>query len=236
MSQDSLFRRLKRHLKRRLPWISSHADPQLDFYLKDVKGVIHVGANEGQEGYKYAKYRLPVLWIEPIPEVYEILRKNIERFPGQNCLNHLVTDLDDKEYIFHVSNNDGQSSSIFNIAEHRKLWPEVDYAREIRLQSVTLKTLLDRNQVELQRYDTLVLDTQGSELLVLKGAGKELLSRFKFIQAEAPDFESYQGGCKVDELETYLKTQGFYCLRKVCFCKADAGSYYNAIYARSSVD
>ena len=47
-----------------------------DRFLKKVKGVIHVGANTGQEMELYAKYKLPVVWIEPIPEVFETLKQN----------------------------------------------------------------------------------------------------------------------------------------------------------------
>ena len=36
-------------------------------FLADARGVIHVGANVGQERDLYAAYRLPVVWIEPTP-------------------------------------------------------------------------------------------------------------------------------------------------------------------------
>ena len=38
-----------------------------DAYLKRVTGVIHVGANAGQERELYASFHLDVVWIEPIP-------------------------------------------------------------------------------------------------------------------------------------------------------------------------
>jgi len=40
-----------------------------DFYLKKIKGVIHIGANEGQERDKYKKYSLSVVWVEPLPTI-----------------------------------------------------------------------------------------------------------------------------------------------------------------------
>jgi len=225
MSIKSLFYRIKGHLYWRL-----HG---LDFYLSKVRGVIHVGANEGQERDKYARRRLRVLWIEPIPEIYEKLRKNIEGYSGQTCLNNLVTDVDDKEYIFHVSNNSGISSSILDIAGHRSLFPAVDYSSHLHLRSVTLKTLLSRSKVDVSFYNALILDTQGSELLVLKGAGGDLLRRFKFIQTEVADFESYEGGCKLNEMDAYMNDHGFHSWRKNCFKKGEVGSYYDIVYARS---
>ena len=47
----------------------------------------------------------------------------------------------------------------------------------------------------MSKYDALVLDTQGSELLVLKGAAG-LLPNIKYVQAEVADFESYSGACR----------------------------------------
>ena len=38
-----------------------------DAFLRKVSGVIHVGANLGQERAHYARFRLDVVWIEPIP-------------------------------------------------------------------------------------------------------------------------------------------------------------------------
>ena len=48
-----------------------------DKLLKKVRGVIHVGANTGQEIQLYVKYGLSVVWIEPIPEVFETLKSNL---------------------------------------------------------------------------------------------------------------------------------------------------------------
>ena len=44
-----------------------------DDFLRSCSGVIHVGANSGQERELYAQHGLNVVWIEPIPEVYTAL-------------------------------------------------------------------------------------------------------------------------------------------------------------------
>ena len=228
MSVSAFFRKIKNGVLTRI-----NDAKNVEFYLKEIRGIIHVGANEGQERDLYAKHQLAVLWVEPIPEVYERLKKNIEGLAGQTCLNNLVSDIDDKEYAFHVSNNDGLSSSIFELAEVRAIWPQIEYSREIQLRSVTLKTLIQRHQVKLELYDALVLDTQGSELLILKG-GEDLLSRFKFIQAEVADFESYRGACKLAEFDNYLKSRGFRrVVKKHHFLRSDSRIYYEVIYART---
>ena len=107
-------------------------------FLKKITGVIHVGANTGQEIQLYAQYGLSVLWIEPIPEVFEALKSNLVGIPGQIALKGLVTDLDNAEYHFHVANNNGASSSILEINLHQDIWPEIFYEKTIKLYSKTL--------------------------------------------------------------------------------------------------
>ena len=73
-------------------------------YLRSCSGVIHVGANTGQERYMYAGYRLRVIWIEPLPAQFERLKQNIKAHPNQIAINALITDRDDISTILHVSN------------------------------------------------------------------------------------------------------------------------------------
>lgn len=177
-------------------------------FVKHSKGVIHVGANIGQARDIYAAHNLPVVWIEPIREVFQELAANIGVYPNQRAINALITDKDGAEYAFQVSSNGGQSSSIFDFGEHAKIWPEIEYTRSIVMRGHTLKTVLQRFSVNMADYDTLILDVQGAELLVLQGAG-DLLDKFKFIRAEACDFELYKGGCQLKDVHEYLTARGF---------------------------
>ncbi len=202
-----------------------------DRFLKKVKGLIHVGANTGQEIQLYAKYGLSVIWIEPIPEVFEILKSNLIGFPKQIALKELVTDLDNKEYHFHLANNNGASSSILELNLHQDIWPEVTFEKTIKLYSKTLSSLLKDN-TNIQEYDMLVMDTQGSELLVLKGA-IPILQNFTFIKTEVPDFESYKGCCQLKDLQSFLSQHGFKELSRHKFAThPSGGSYYDIIYKK----
>jgi hypothetical protein len=57
-----------------------------DSWLRHATSIVHVGANTGQEATTYASFDLEVLWIEPIPHVYEQLLANIRAFPKQRVL------------------------------------------------------------------------------------------------------------------------------------------------------
>lgn len=206
---------------------------RLNNIFKKSKGVIHVGANTGQEISFYARFKLPVVWIEPIPEIFEKLQSNLSDFPDQIAIQGLVTDLDDTAFNFHVASNNGASSSILELNLHQDIWPEVTYKESIQIASKTLPTLLREYNIDLMHYDILVMDTQGSELLILKGA-VSILSHFKYIKTEVPDFESYKGCCQLKDLESFLSVNGFKELNRQRFAShPNGGNYYDIIYMKS---
>jgi FkbM family methyltransferase len=203
-----------------------------DRFFQEISGVIHVGANTGQERGLYERYGLRVIWIEPIPEVFETQKANLEGLHRQRALENLVTDRDDAEYQFHIANNNGASSSILDLKQHKDIWPTVAYAKTITLKSVTLATLLQRERIDPTEYDALIMDTQGSELLVLKGADP-VLHNFKYIKTEVPDFESYEGCCQLLDIDSFLTRHGYKEFSRNKFAnRAEGGSYYDIVYRR----
>jgi FkbM family methyltransferase len=206
--------------------------PDPNRFLRSARGVVHVGANVGQERELYARRGLDVLWIEPIPDVFAALCKNLVGLPRQRAVQQLVTDRDGEEYEFHIANNAGESSSILALKQHRDVWPKVEYTASIKLRSTTLATLLAREAVDPARYDALVMDTQGSELLVLKGA-EPVLARFKFVKTEVPDFEAYAGCAQLADIQEFLTTRGYREISRHSFAKhAAGGRYYDVVYSR----
>jgi len=205
-----------------------------DKFLRKVSGVIHVGANTGPEIELYAKYGLGVIWIEPIPEVFEKLEANVANFSRQRALKCLVTDQDNVEYQFHIANNEGHSSSILDLNLHKDIWPQVAYEKTITLRSKTLPSLLEEEHVDHSEYDSLVMDTQGSELLVLKGA-VSILENFNYIKTEVPDFESYTGCCQLTDIASFLARHGFREFSRYKFAEhPNGGSYYDVVYKRKA--
>lgn len=209
------------------------AKDKLDGFLGRCKGVIHVGANAGQERDLYARHGLRVVWIEALPNVFEELKTNIASYPGQIAVRGLLTAHDNETHVFHVANNNGQSSSILDLKYHKDIWPEVHFVDKIEMQSVTLPTLLASNNIDVSRYDALVMDTQGSELLILQGAGN-LLERFAFIKTEAADFESYENCATVSSLCDFVAAKGFRLAGREKFAEhPNLGAYYDVLFVRT---
>lgn len=216
------------------PVIRRMVDRHRHRFLRAARGVVHVGANTGQERDLYAHYGLDVLWIEPLPDAFAALRRNLEGLPRQRAVQALVTDRDDCEYDFHVANNGGESSSIFTFGAHAEIWPRVAFTGTVRLTSVTLPTLMARAGIDPEPYDALVLDTQGAELLVLRGAAA-LLPGMRCIKTEAADFDAYVGAARLGDLEAFLGPQGFAEHRRYRFARRPAGgSYYEVVWTRTA--
>lgn len=203
-------------------------------FLKIAKGIIHVGANTGQERWIYGKLGLRVLWIEPIPEIYNTLVQNIRYAHQQIAINYLVSSQNEQECQFNISSNNGLSSSIMPLGLHREVWPDVVHDKVITLSSKTLPTLLKKEGISLNLYDTLILDTQGSELLILEGA-ESILHNFTFIKLEVADFEAYVGCCTVKDIENFMIKHNFIETERTLFAtKSDVGNYYDIVYVRDN--
>ncbi|MBP6311054.1 MAG: FkbM family methyltransferase [Flavobacteriales bacterium] len=224
-------RRFKRNMKRKKAQHSNEL-VGLDVFMRHTDGVLHVGANEGQERQIYHEQGLKVLWIEALPDVFEKLLHNLKHYPDQTGLKYLFTDVDDKNYTFHIANNGGASSSIFDFKEHGDIWPDVKMERTIELQSRTLASVVAEHAIDLAQYQTLVMDTQGSELLVLKGA-VSVLEQFRYIKTEVADFEVYAGCCTLNDLGEFLGHHGFNEVARNCFAeRPEGGKCYDVLYER----
>lgn len=224
----SKFRDIARQVKRRLT-------RQPESFLSRAKGIIHIGANTGQERVLYRHWNLNVIWIEPIPEVFQELEDNISDFNKQSAYQYLIVDKDNENYEFKIANNSGQSSSIFELKQHKDIWPDITFEKTINLSGITLPTFLENENIDIKDFDVLIIDTQGSELLVLKGA-EPILSTIKFIQTEATDFEAYSNCCQLDDIDQYLYEHDFKQLSKKSFAQRnEGGSYYDVLYRNMKI-
>lgn len=110
----------------------------------------------------------------------------------------------------------------------------MEYVDSIEMESATLPTVLAAHGVDISRYDALVMDTQGSEQLILQGAGS-VLDGIRFIKTEAADFESYENCATVASLTAFLEARGFRLLRKDRFATHPTlGAYYDVLFERSA--
>ena len=180
--------------------------------LRQRRGVIHVGAHEGQERIWYRKYRFhPVLWFEPNPQLYERLLVNIS-LPPYKDQNHLAYNVGIHDTlnkaILHISSNDGQSSSILDLGLHADIYPKVKYVRDVEIDLMRIDSFFENSNKDINDYNMLNVDVQGVELNVMKSFG-DLIGKLDYVYAEINKAELYKGCALLGEIDEYLDRFGF---------------------------
>ena len=171
-----------------------------------VTGVLHVGAHECEEAGVYAEIVEPgarVVWVEGNPSICARMRAR----GVADVHEALVSDVDGAETDFIVTNN-GQSSSILELAEHSREHPDVFEVARVRLKTVTLASLLAGFE-EPPVFNFINLDIQGAELLALRGLGAERLSSVDYVYTEVNVRELYAGCALLPEMDAFLGAAGF---------------------------
>ena len=198
----------------------------------EVDAILHIGANYGQERDFYESYQLEVDWVEANPEVVNKLKEHIRKRPFQRAYQGLIAEVDGRCCDFHISNNAGESSSIYDFGDHKKIWSDVHFNGKIQLVTITLGRFLKENKIKIRGRHGLVMDVQAAEHLVLQGAG-DLIRQFRWIKTEAADFELYQGGAQLCDLEGILLPLGFQEIEREVVKKVEGlGACYNVTYRR----
>ena len=168
--------------------------------IKKSNGILHIGAHLGKEGRRYFTSGVPVLWVEEIPSVYEKLLRNIRTFPNQNAICALLGDQNDIYVQFNLASNNNASSSIFTFGDELG-FDSLSMDSQISLRMKRLDSIY--NLEDLVNYQHWVVDVQGAELLVLKGAGK-LIQNCKSLLVEVSTRQVYRGGVLWKELASFL--------------------------------
>lgn len=173
-------------------------------YGINPKGVLHIGANVGEEFPVYNKLGIKKqIWIEGNPEIFLKLKNNINSNPQAVALNYVIGD-ENKPVTFHVSNNGSQSSSVLELGTHKQQHPDVHYVRDIQ----TTMHRIDSLDLDLSGVDFLNIDLQGAEMLALKGMG-DLLKGFKWAYLEVNKADVYQGCAQIDSMDLFMISNGF---------------------------
>ncbi|MEZ2238927.1 FkbM family methyltransferase [Microcoleus sp.] len=176
-------------------------------YAIAPRGVIHVGAHEGTEITAYQQMGAQkVLFVEANPSVFERLQANIADYPNVEAVNCAIADRNGTIDL-HVTSFD-QSSSILQLKRHQEIYPHITETHQITVESKTLDTLLQEQEVNPSDFNILNIDIQGAELLALQGA-TNWLKCVDLINTEVNYEELYEGCALIDQLDEFLEGHGF---------------------------
>lgn len=170
----------------------------------DINGILHVGAHECEELGVYRQVGLTdekIIWVEGNPSIYERMSK----YGVKNLYNALISD-EEKLVDFIITNN-GQSSSILELDEHKTEHPHVVEVARVQMNTQRLDNLLDKINKDIP-FNFINLDIQGNELAAIKSLGK-YMEQIKYIYTEVNIKHLYKDCPLLDEIDDYLKTRGF---------------------------
>jgi FkbM family methyltransferase len=174
-------------------------------YDLEYRSLCHVGAHKGDEVYDYLELNLEkIVLIEPVAESFAVLK---ERTKGMNTVTaiQIAAGDFDGEVEVNLASNDSQSSSILEPRLHLSEAPQVRFVGKELVRVNELDSILGADF----HPEFLVIDVQGFEMHVLRGAAKSLIStRYLFIEVNRG--ETYVDCAKIWEIDTWLADFGFH--------------------------
>ncbi len=194
---------LKRINKFRYNYIMHFTEipPQILFGLaiRQKNWLIHAGAGFAEEAQTYHAYKFKkVIWIEANIALKSKIAQQIEKYPNQSLVSCALWDVEGESLDLNISSNIG-SSSLLNPEEHLSTFPNISFDRKYSIKTSTLDSLA----LPVPSGSTLIMDLQGAEARVLKGASK-LLQNIDYIYSEFSLVELYKNGTYLEDLKQIL--------------------------------
>lgn len=172
-------------------------------YNMKIKGVIHIGSHYGQENNLYNSIDIKNrIFFEPLNSNFSFLEKNIE--PTHTLVKKALGNENKKVSMYVEKQNSGQSSSILKPKLHLTQYPNIVFENTEIVDMIRL----DSFEKDLTDYNFIVIDVQGYELEVFKGAEKTL-QNIDYIISEINRDELYENCTKIEQLIEFLSTYGF---------------------------
>lgn len=189
-------------------------------------GVMHVGAHKAEEIEEYISCgfdsKNPIIWVEAQDSLANQLKLKLDS--KKNKIYRAVAwNKSDEELTFHITSKSA-SSSLFELGEHKEMYPDIEVEMSTTVRTSRLDEVLDPQD----EFDFVVLDIQGAELQALQGLG-ERIAQVKWIFTEISRKELYKGATRFQDLEEFLTGNGY---KRVFTAWDRKAGWGDALYAR----
>lgn len=172
--------------------------------LKTIKGIIQVGANNGNEVEVFLKYTKNIILIEPLPGLYRQLK---EKFPDLTILPYALGLENDKKK-FYVADNGGASSSLLKPMSHTTIYPDVKFIDEIEVDVRRFDSILEEHNIQLSDFNVLFTDAQGYDLECIQSFGHKI-KFMDLIISEYINTDYYENNKSLNDINQYLTDNNF---------------------------
>lgn len=181
-------------------------------YSTPIRGIVHVGANDGEEVARYVELGIPkILCIEPMQQaVIRFCRRYpIDRYP-QVVLRQLALGNENREGTLSITAIDGGSSFLKYRPQNRSgpIAPHPDRDKIVGQQACSIRRWADLPGIDRQDYNCCVIDVQGMELDVLRGMDEQILL-FDYFVVEVSEIPFYEGEAPAGEVISFLRGFGY---------------------------
>jgi FkbM family methyltransferase len=190
-----------------------------------IKGIIHVGMWDFIEYGCYTKLvGNKVVGVEANPHVYNNMSKPVADKWGFKCFNEFLSEKDGEVKNFYLA---GEGSSLYQGP------PEWNKHTTIKVQTKTLSTVIEENNIDITEYDFLNIDAEGSELDILKGFEK-YLQHINVIDLETSYDDRNRSGASHQAICNWLKERNFE-IREMSPSYRTQG-WGDSIFVRTNID
>jgi hypothetical protein len=200
--------------------------------LGPFDSVLHIGANTGQEMslYKYMGVKRTI-WIEPDKKAFFWLKLRKRFYKMQNyMINEFISEKSDEYVTYYRFNKSGANSSFkpldqFLMSNTKRYLKSTEKIISLSIEDALIKYRIP----QFTENTLLVLDTQGSELNILKGFDSKTFAKIRVVMCEFSQ-NQYSGTPSNEVLKNFLLNKSFSeILKPIRF--SDDG-----IYHRQAVD
>jgi FkbM family methyltransferase len=175
-----------------------------------VRGLVHLGAHEGQELPAYRRIgAFPIALIEAHPEIHSRLAAIMADHVDVTTVHAAVSDREGPMTL-HVVAND-QCNSLLPIGTLGRLLPNIIERATIEVPGRTLDSLFAEwraSGAAIADANVLVSDIQGAELMALQG-GRSILPQLDAVVLEVSFDDLYTGCAQVEEIDQFMSGAGF---------------------------
>ena len=174
------------------------------FLDKPIKGAIHIGAHLAEEKPWYVENNINnIIWIDANQDYYHPIKNKV----GDDIV--IISGIGNTSgtHNFFISNN-GQSSSLLEFDLHTKHHPDVRFVDTKEIQVARMSDIIKEHNININDYNFINLDIQGSELDALKSFD-ENLNKIDYIYTEVNVNYLYKNCALMSEIDEYLKKYSF---------------------------
>jgi hypothetical protein len=179
------------------------------------KVILDVGANNGSSTIDIAKRESNtiIFGFEPTPQLVSEIKEKTSDIENYIIIEKAVSDYEGKSNFNLMQKYDWGCSSLLEFSDtafDSNVWgsPPWEVTDKIEVDVITLSTFIKENAIT--KIDYLHIDTQGSDLKVLKGLGEYInIVDAGVMEAGAMVDVLYKGQNTKDECVEFLETNGF---------------------------